>query len=148
MTYNMWTHSGAAKAELLALHSFYFSAVGCTGWVFFRRRILTWSDLGTKESEIENKHGVERSEVCGAHFFSRDPTLPWLSGKFYPLQGQELDSILVCPSQFRTFWGLSPPLHRAPWFRGEKSSRIDLRGPLIFFFFYLFQGFLDFVSKE
>lgn len=50
-----------------------------------------------KKVRLKNTHGVERSEVCGAHFFSRDPVLSWLSRKLYLLQGQELDWILVCP---------------------------------------------------
>lgn len=56
--------------------------------------------------------------------------------------GQELGWILVCPSQLRAFCDHSPQLHRAPWPRGAKSSRIDLRGPWMVFFFLLFAGFI------
>lgn len=147
VTYNMWTHSGAAKAELLALYSFSFSAVGCTSWVFFRKRILTWSDLGSKESEIEKysssrkEWGVWCSFLLQGHNFSL--ALREVLSSVGP--GAGLDLGVSLPTQ--DICDISLQLHRAPWSRGAKSLRTDLRGSWMFgffgVFFHLLQDLLD-----
>lgn len=126
-----WLHITGHSGLLFA--PFLFSGVGCIAWVFFRKTILTLHDSGTKESKMEeytwSRKGVE---VCGAHFFVREPALHQLSGKLYLSLG----------------W-LFTLLYRAPQFRGAKFLRIALRGPWIFFFPVAFsQGLLDLVNKE
>lgn len=83
---SLWT----AKAEQLALHSFFSVQLAALVGFSSEREFLLGVIWVQNKVRLKNEHGVGRSEVYGAHFFSREPTLPWLSGKFNLLQGQEL----------------------------------------------------------
>lgn len=110
-------HSGLVFAPFL------FSGLAALLGFSSEREFLPCVIQVQKKVRLKNTLGVEGSEVCGAHFFVREPTLHQLSGKLYLSPG----------------WSFTL-LYRAPQFRGAKFLRIALRGPWMFFSSSLFPG--------